>query len=73
MHFLLVYGILRTVQGAAQSAGGCTSLNGRNASWLLPARRGGDGMVTYEGLFAYTSVILSVIALVVTIMNNKKK
>ena len=30
-------------------------------------------MVTYEGLFAYTSVLLSVIALVVTIMNNKKK
>ena len=30
-------------------------------------------MVTYEGLFAYTSVILSVIALVITIMNTKKK
>ena len=73
MHFLSDYDTLTPVQGAAQSAGGFTSPNGRNASWLLPARRGGDGMVTYEGLFAYTSVILSVIALVVTIMNNKKK
>ena len=30
-------------------------------------------MVTYEGLFSYTAVIVSIIALVVTIMNAKKK
>ena len=30
-------------------------------------------MVTYEGLFSYTAVIVSIIALVITIMNAKKK
>ena len=61
------------MQGAAQSAGGFTSLNGRNASWLLPARRGGDNVVTYDGLFQYTLVLATVIGVVIAAMNNKKK
>ncbi len=30
-------------------------------------------MVTYEGLFSYTAVIVNIIVLVVMIMNAKKK
>ena len=41
--------------------------------WLLPEGRGGDNVVTYDGLFQYTLVLATVIGVVIAAMNNKKK
>lgn len=58
-----------------QTADGTAPLTGGGASFLLLKAGGGDAMVTYGDMFAYTLVLIGVVGLCIQIVQfrNKKK